>query len=156
MTIPATVNMLTVTHTNRPASNMRSCTKKDSPGTTFIPYPKVSPSISPDATQTPKPLTVGRLEALLQMQRTHSADVFLNVYLKVKHCNTKQMFYSHKRITVLTHYGLWKTIPCPCYPKILEIYGFGGSSQQTRTSRKLLHLLSNKETILLEGYEQRY
>ena len=69
-TIPATVNMLTVTHTDRPASNTRSCTRKDSPGTTSMPHPDVSPSISPDATQTPKPLTVERLEALLQMQRT--------------------------------------------------------------------------------------
>ena len=70
MAIPATVNMLTVTHTNGPASNTRSCIKKDSPDTTFTPHPDVSPSISPDATQTPKPLTADRLEALLQMQRT--------------------------------------------------------------------------------------
>ena len=69
-TTPATVNILTVTHTNRPTSNTRSCTKKDSPDTIFTPHPDVSPSISPDATQTPKPLTVDRLEALLQMQRT--------------------------------------------------------------------------------------
>ena len=37
MTIPATVNMLTVTH--RPASNTRSCTKKESPDITFTPHP---------------------------------------------------------------------------------------------------------------------
>ena len=42
MTTPATVNVLTVTHT----------------------------SISPDTTQTTKPLTVDRLEALLHMQKT--------------------------------------------------------------------------------------
>ena len=65
MTIPATVNMLTVTHTNGPASNTRSCTKWDSPDTTFTPHPNVLPSISPDATQTPKLLTADRLEALL-------------------------------------------------------------------------------------------
>ena len=70
MTIPATVNMLTVTHTNRPASNTRSCKKRDSPDTTFTSHPDVSSSISPDATQTPKPLTADRLEALLQMQKT--------------------------------------------------------------------------------------
>ena len=40
--------------------------------------------------------------------------------------------------------------------KILEVYSLGGSSQQTRPSRKLLHLLSNKKTIFLEGNEQRY
>ena len=70
MTIPATVNTLTVTHTNRPASNTRSHAKRDSSNTTFTPHPDVSPSISPDATQTPKPLTADRLEALFQMQRT--------------------------------------------------------------------------------------
>ena len=66
-TIPATVNMLTVTHTNGPASNTRSHTKKDSPDTTFTPHPNDSPSISSDATQTPKLLTADRLEVLLQM-----------------------------------------------------------------------------------------
>ena len=69
-TTPATVNMLTVTHTDGPASNTRSQTKKHSPDTTSSPHPNVSPSISPDKTQTPKPLTAYRLEALLQMQRT--------------------------------------------------------------------------------------
>ena len=70
MTTPATVNMLTVTHTNGPASNTRSHTKKDSPDTISIPHLNVSPSIFPDTTQTPKPLTADRLEALLQMQKT--------------------------------------------------------------------------------------
>ena len=70
MTTPATVNMLPITHTNGPASNTRSCTKKDSPVATSTPHPNVSPSISPNATQIPKPLTADILEALLQMQRT--------------------------------------------------------------------------------------
>ena len=69
-TTPATVNMLTVAHTNRPPSNTRSHTKKDSPGTTFTPNLNVTPIISPDTNQTPKSLTADRLEALLQMQRT--------------------------------------------------------------------------------------
>ena len=54
MTTPATDNMLTVTHTDGPASNTRSHTKKNSPDTTSTPHPDVSPKISPDATQTPK------------------------------------------------------------------------------------------------------
>ena len=62
--------MLTVTHTDGAASNTRSCTKKESPGTTSTPHPNVSPNISPDATKTPKPLTADRLEALLLMERT--------------------------------------------------------------------------------------
>ena len=41
-------------------------------------------------------------------------------------------------------------------PKILEVYIPGRSSQQTRTSRKLLYLLFNEKIILLEGNEQRH
>ena len=69
-TTPATVNMLTVTHTNRPASNARSHTKKDSACTTLTQHPDVTPDISPDMNQRPKSLTADRLEALLQMQMT--------------------------------------------------------------------------------------
>ena len=69
-TPPATVNMLTVMHTDRPASNTRSHTKKDSAGTTFTPHPDVTPDVSPDTNQTLKSLMADRLEALLQMQRT--------------------------------------------------------------------------------------
>ena len=61
--------MLTVTHTDRPASNTRSQTKKDSTGTTLTPYLDVTPDVSPDTNPTPKSLTADRLEALLQMQR---------------------------------------------------------------------------------------
>ena len=70
MTTPATVNMLTVTHTDGPAFNTRSHTKRGFPDTTPTPHPDVSPNISPEATPIPKPLTVDRLEALLEMQRT--------------------------------------------------------------------------------------
>ena len=69
-TTPTTVNMLRVTHTDRPAFNTRSCTKKNSPDTTPTPHPDVSSKISPEATSTPKPLMADRLEALLQMHRT--------------------------------------------------------------------------------------
>ena len=65
-----TVNMLTATHSDRPAFNTRSCTQKNSPDTTSTPHPDVSPQISQEATPTPKPLTADRSEALLQMQRT--------------------------------------------------------------------------------------
>ena len=65
-TTPATVNMLTVTHTDGPASNIRSHMKKDSPGTTFTPNGDVTPNISPDKNQTSKSLTADRLEAFLQ------------------------------------------------------------------------------------------
>ena len=64
-----TVNMLKVTHTDGPAFNTRGHTQ-NSPNTTSTPHPDISPKISPEATSTPKPLTVDRLAALLQMQRT--------------------------------------------------------------------------------------
>ena len=69
-TTPAIVDILTVIHTNGPASNTRGHTKKDSAGTTLTPHPDVTPDISPDTNQTPKSLMADRLEALLQMQRT--------------------------------------------------------------------------------------
>ena len=47
---PATVNMLTVLHTDRPASNTRSHTTKNPPDTTSTPHPDVPPEISPEAT----------------------------------------------------------------------------------------------------------
>ena len=99
--------MLTVVHTDRPASNTSSCTKKDSPGTTFTPNPDVTPTISPDTNQISKSLTVDRLEALLQMQRTdpfwkciskclfngkapqYETDIFIHV--KDYHINTLQI-----------------------------------------------------------------
>ena len=64
----ATVNMLTVTHTDRPTFNTRSHTLKNSPDTTSTPHPDISLQISQEATSTPKPLTADRLEALLQVQ----------------------------------------------------------------------------------------
>ena len=67
---PTTVNTLTATHTDGPIFNTRSCTQNTSPDTTSTPHPDVSPQISQETTPTPKPLTVDRLEALLQMQRT--------------------------------------------------------------------------------------
>ena len=122
MTTPATINMLTVKHTDGHASNTRSHIKKDSPGTTFTQHPNVSPSISPDATQTPKPLTADRLEALLQMQRTdlfcryiskhlfngkapqHKTDVFTHV----KGLLYKHIMDSGKQFLALVIPKSWK------------------------------------------------
>ena len=62
--------MLTVKHTDKPAFNTRSCTKEDAHNTNPTPHPDVSPKISPEVTPMPKPLSMDRLQALLQMQRT--------------------------------------------------------------------------------------
>ena len=69
-TTPAAVNMLRVTHTDGPASNTRSHTKR-----TLLILPTHHTQMFHlafllDTTQIPKPLTADRLEALLQMQRT--------------------------------------------------------------------------------------
>ena len=67
-TTPATVNMLTVMHTNRPAYNTRGHTKKD--WHYLYSIPKCYTWHFPDTNQTPKSLMADRLDALLQMQRT--------------------------------------------------------------------------------------
>ena len=64
------VHMLTASHTEGPTSNIRSHTQTTSPNTTPTPHPNVSPRISQETNPTPKPLTMDRIEALLQMQRT--------------------------------------------------------------------------------------
>ena len=140
-TTPATVNMLTITHANRPASNTRSCTKKDSPDTTSTPHPDISPSISPDATQTPKPLTVDRLEALLQMQRTdpfcrcisihllngkapqHETDVFTHI----KGLLYKHIMNSRKQFLALIIPKSWK------YTVLVEAHNKLGHSGNSHT-----------------------
>ena len=66
MTTPATVNMLTVTHTQMDLLLTLEVAQKRT--LLILPpphYPDVSPKISPEATPTPKPLIVHRMEALL-------------------------------------------------------------------------------------------
>ena len=121
-TTTTTVNILTVTHTDGPTFNNRSCTKRNSPDTTPTPHPDVSPKISPEATSTPKPLTVDRLEALLQMQRTdpfckciskclfngkapqHETDIFTHV----KGLQYKHIMDSGKQFLALIIPKSWK------------------------------------------------
>ena len=141
MTISATVNMLTVTHTDGPASNTRSHTTKDSPGTTFTLHPDVSPSISPDTTQTPKPLTADRLEAILQMQSTepfcrhiskhlfnckaqqHETDVFIHV----KGLLYKHIMDSGKQFLALVIPKSWK------YTVLVEAHNKLGHQENSHT-----------------------
>ena len=73
--------MQTASPADGPTFNTRSHTKHTSPSATSTPHPDISPKISWGPTTTPKPLTVERLDALLQMQRkTHSANTYPNVY----------------------------------------------------------------------------
>ena len=64
------VNMLTASSADRPAFNTRGHTQYTSSNATSTPHPDTSPQIFQESTTTPKPLTVDRLDALLQMQRT--------------------------------------------------------------------------------------
>ena len=92
--------MLTVTHTDGPAFNTRSCTQKNSPDTASTPHPDVSPQISQETASTPKPLTVDRFEALLQMQRTDPFCKHISKHLlNGKAPQHERYFYSCKSIT---------------------------------------------------------
>ena len=116
------VNMLTVTHTDGPTFNTRSHTHKNSPDTTSTPHPNDSPKISQEVTSTPKHLTVDRLEALLQMQRTdpfckHISKCLLNgkapqhetdTFTHVKGLLYKHVMDSGKQFLALIILKSWK------------------------------------------------
>ena len=120
--------MPTATHSDGPAFNTGSCTQKNSPDTTSTPHPDVSTQISQEATPTPKPLTVDRLEALLQMQRTDplckciSKHLFngkapqheIDTFTHVKGLLYKHIMDSGKQFLALV------------IPKILEVHSLSG------------------------------
>ena len=92
-TIPATVNMVTVTHTDRPASTLEVAQKR----TFLILPPPHTPMFHLAFLQMqlkhPNPLQQTDWKHYSKCRGlVHSADVFLNVYLMVKHHNTKWMF----------------------------------------------------------------
>ena len=139
MTTPATVNMLTVRDTDRPASNTRSCTKKNCPHTTSTSHPDVSQKISQEATPTPKPLTVDRLEVLLQMQRTdpfcrHISKHLLNgkapqhetdIFTYIKGLLYKHVMDSGKQFLAVIFLKSWKyTVLVEAHNKV----GYQGNS----------------------------
>ena len=55
-TTPATVNMLTVTQTNRPASNTKRCMKKDSPVLPLLLPQMLHPTLPQTQMKHPNPL----------------------------------------------------------------------------------------------------
>ena len=65
--IATSVNMLTASSTDGPASHTRSCTHNTSSSTTSTPHPDTAPQIPQEPTTAPNPLTANHLEALLQM-----------------------------------------------------------------------------------------
>ena len=97
--------------------------KKNSPDATSTPHPYVSPQISLEVTPTPKPLTVDRLEALPQMQRTdfckHISKHLLNckapqhetdIFTHAKGLLYKHIMYSGKQFLPLLfqdHGSIW-------------------------------------------------
>ena len=70
-TTPAPINMLTVTQTDGPAFHTRSQTGQDSPLSNSNTQANTTPNVTPDTTPMPKTPKMDRLDALLQMQKTH-------------------------------------------------------------------------------------
>ena len=64
------VNMLTGSSTDGPASHTRSHTQNTPSSTNSTPHPDTVPQISQEPTTAPQPLTADCLDALLQMQKT--------------------------------------------------------------------------------------
>ena len=92
-TPPATVNMLTVTYTDGPASNTRSCTKST---LLILPPPHTQmfhQRFLQKQLQHSNPLQQTDWKHYSKCRGlTHSVDKFLNIYWTVKHHNMKQMF----------------------------------------------------------------
>ena len=59
-----------------------------------------------------------------------------------------------KRLTVQTHIRSWSEIPSSGHTYVLEVYCIGWGSWQTRSPGKYPCILSYKAPVLLEGYEQ--
>ena len=90
---PVSINVLSVTDTDGPTFNMRSQTCEWLSTDTSTLQPDVTPDVSEAKDTTPKSLTVDRLQALLQMQKT---GPFCKEYQQDcqmgKHPNTKLIF----------------------------------------------------------------
>ena len=67
---PVSINMLSVTDTYGPVFNTRSQTHQHLSLDTSTSQPDITPAVSEATDPTPKTLTVDRLQALLQMQKT--------------------------------------------------------------------------------------
>ena len=138
---PVTINMFTVTHTDGPAFNIRSCIKQDSAVINPMTPPDITPDISPDTSPTPKSLTADRLEALLQMQKTdpfckyiskcllngkapkHEADIFTHV----KGLLCKNVMDSGQKFLALVIPKSWK------YTVLVEAHNKLGHQGNTHT-----------------------
>ena len=69
-TIPAQINLLSVTNQDGPAFNTRSQTRQCLSVNTSTSQPDIMPEVSEVPNAIPKSLTTDRLEALLHMQKT--------------------------------------------------------------------------------------
>ena len=67
---PVSINMLSVTDTDRPAFNTRSQAHECLSTDAYTSQPDITPDVSEAKDPTPKSLRAGRLQALLQMQKT--------------------------------------------------------------------------------------
>ena len=69
-TISAPINMLSVSNTDGPTFNTRNQTQQHLTSNTTTAQLSITHEVSPAPNPTPKSLTVDKLEALLQMQKT--------------------------------------------------------------------------------------
>ena len=116
--------MLSVSNTDGPAFNTRSQTQQHPAPDPSTAKPSITPDIASSPDPTPKSLTAGRLEALLQMQKT---DPFCK---QISKCLSNGKAPKHET-ELLTHIKglLYKHItdsgqkfPVLVHNKILEIY----------------------------------
>ena len=102
MTIPATVKHATQLHTPMDLLQMLEFTQNRTLLVLPSPHtPMVHLAFLQMQLKHPNPLQQTDWKHYSKCKGlTHSADIFLNIYLMVKHHNMKQMFYSCKGITM--------------------------------------------------------
>ena len=84
------INMLSISNTEGPVFNARNQTSQCLSADSSTSQPDIMPDISKTLDPTPKSLTVDRLEALLQIQKTYPfLKEFPNTYQMEKHHNMK-------------------------------------------------------------------
>ena len=142
--------MLTASHADRPTFNTRRHTQNTSPSTTSAPHPDISPTISQETTPTPKPLTMDRLEALIQMQRTDPFCKCISKWL----LNSKAPQHEFDTFTHLK--GLFnstsQTLVNNSLPWLSQNLGSTQSWWKSMTNwvtKVIPHVLFNKKAILL-------
>ena len=124
----ASINMVSVSHKDRPAFNTRSQTQQHLTSDQSTAQWDVTPHITPTPNPTHKSLTAGHLEALLQMQKqTLSVNKYLNVYLMERHLSMKWNFLPMSRDFYTNTSLILNRISFSSHTKILEVHSSSGN-----------------------------